>query len=77
MIRRVKMSKIHHIYITVLDYADKTFLPFSDIGSDVSLFSCTTVTSTPAGKVSASISLVFLVSSRIVKMFLKIMVRKK
>ena len=51
-------------------------LILSGASSGVPLCSFTTVISVPAGIVSASISLVFLVSSGIVKMFLKTMVKK-
>ena len=63
------MSKTHNKYVTFLNYASKTLLVFSETGSDVSLFSCTAVISTPVRIASASISIVFLVSNGIVKMF--------
>ena len=73
----MSLSNLQKKKKSVLDHADKTLLPFSDTGSGVPLFSCTTVTSIPVGIASTSISLVFLIDNEIVKMFLKTMVRKK
>ena len=65
------MSLTLNHYITTLDM---TLLVFSGWGSDVSLFSVTTVIGTPVWVVSDSISKVFLVTNGIVKVILKTMV---
>ena len=64
-------------YITALDYGDKTLLVLSGASNDASLCSFTTVICRPVGIASASISLVFLISSEIVKMFLETVIRRK
>ena len=64
-----KMSKTLDKYITALDHPDKALLVLSGTISDVSLCSFTTVIGTFVEIVSASISLVFLISNGIVKMF--------
>ena len=51
-------------------------LALSGAGSGVSLFSFKTVIGTPAGIASAIISLVLLVTDRIIKHFLKAMAKK-
>ena len=65
------MSKILNKYITAVHYVEKTLLVLSGESSDVSFSSFATVIGTAAGIASASISLVFLISNGIVKMFLK------
>ena len=67
---RRKISYTLNKCITALDFASKTLLVFLFAGlasSDVSLFSFTTVISALVGIASFSISLMFLVSSEIVK----------
>lgn len=71
------MSKTFNKYIIVLDDADKTQLVFSGARNGVSLGSFTTVTGAAVGIAGASISLVFLTGNGIVKMFLKIIGRRK
>ena len=51
-------------------------LVLSGTGSGVSLFSFTTVIGTPAGIASAIISLVLIVTNKIIKHFLKTMAKK-
>ena len=60
-------------YITALDYAGKTLLLLSVASSGVFLHLFTTITGTPVGNKAASISLVFLISNEVIKMFLKTM----
>ena len=71
------MSKTLNKYIRALGYADKTLLALSGGSSVVSLCSFNTAVDTPVAIVSASISLVFLISSGIIKIFLKTMRREK
>ena len=73
---REKLSKRPNKYITVLDYTDKTLLVILGASSSVFLWSFNTVIGTPVGIASTSISLVFLIGNRVVKMFLKIIGRK-
>lgn len=58
-------------YTTGLDYADKTLLMFSGVSSAFSIASFPTSINTPVVVVSASDSLVFLVSNEILKNILK------
>ena len=77
---RRKISYTLNNCITTLDFASKTLLVFLFAvlaGSAVSLFSFATVISALAGIASVSISLMFLVTNEIVKIFLKIKGRKK
>ena len=69
----VRMSKSLN---KLLDYANTTSLVFLGTDSGASIFSFTTVIGIPVAKGSASISLVFLVTHGIVKLFLKTMERK-
>ena len=71
------MSKALNKYITALDSDERTLLVLSDAGSGVSLCSFTTITGTRFGIASASISLVFLITNGIVKMFFEATWRKK
>ena len=63
----------HSISTSALDYGDKTLLVLAADSGGVSLCSFATVNDTSTGIVSASISLAFLISNEIVKMFLKTM----
>lgn len=63
-------------YITVVNYTDKILLVLPGASSGVFLFSSNPVIGTPVGIASTSISLVFLIGNRVVKMFLKIIGRK-
>ena len=71
------MSKTLNKFVTAFDYAEKTLLVLSGASSGVSLCSFTNVIGTPAGIASASISLVFFISSGIIKMLLKTTERRK
>ena len=61
------------MFFTVLNYAGKSLLVLSGIGTGVTLFSFTAVTGTPSKIASTRTSLVFLVSDEILKMVLKIL----
>ena len=71
------MSKTLNKFVTAFDYVEKTLLVLSGASSGVSLCSFTNVIGTLAGVASASISLVFFISSGIIKMLLKTMERRK
>ena len=60
------MSKTLNMYITKFDYADKTCLVLSNVGSGIPLSSFTTVIGTAVGIANASISLMFVITIRIV-----------
>ena len=72
---REKINKILNMCITAL--VDKTLFILSGAISGVSFSSFTNVIGTPVGIVSASISLVFIISKGIVKIFLKTMGKNK
>ena len=65
------MSKALDAYVTVLDYAEEILLVLSGASIGISLFSFTTVIGEPFGIPSPGITLVFLVTNRFAKMFLK------
>ena len=62
------MSKTLNMYITKFDYADKTCLVLSNVGSGIPLSSFTTVIGTAVGIENASnaSSLMFVITNRIV-----------
>ena len=66
---REKICKTLNKYTTVLDYVYKTFLILSGAVSGVFIFSITTVIGKTVGIVSASISLVFLITNGVIKKF--------
>ena len=74
---RKQMSKTLNKCITALHYAGKASLVLPGVRRGVSLCSFTVVIGAPVGIASASIDLVFLVSSRIVIIFLKSIKREK
>ena len=65
------MSKRLSKYIASFDYFDKLLIALSVTTGSISIASFTIVTEAPLGMVSASFSLAFSVSTRIVKMLLK------
>ena len=65
------MSKRLSKYIASFDYFDKLLIALSVTTGSISIASFTIVTGAPLGMVSASFSLAFSVSTRIVKMLLK------
>ena len=71
------MSKTLNKFVTAFDYVEKTLLVLSGASSGVSLCSFTNVIGTLSGVASASISLVFFISSGIIKMLLKTTERRK
>ena len=71
------MSKKLNKFITPFNYADKTLLLFSGAACKDSYFSFTSVTSALASKISAGISIAFLVNNGIVRLFKETIQRKK
>ena len=71
MSNREKLSMTFNNYITALIYAEKGWLVLTGASICISLRSFTIVIGTLVGIKSASISLVFLISNWIIKMFLK------
>ena len=63
--------------MTALNYEGYTLLVLSGVCSIFSIYSLTTAMGIPVGILSASNSLVFLISNGTIKMFLKTMVREK
>ena len=61
------MSKRLSKYIASCNYFDKSLIVLSAISSSISIASFATVIGTPAGIKSASLSLLFLMSTGIVK----------
>lgn len=70
------MGRTFNMYITTLDYADKTLLVSVGASSDVSLSTFSTVIDTLVAIASASINLVYRISNVIFKTLKKV-VRKK
>ena len=73
----VEINYKEEMVITMLDYAEKTFLVLWGASSGVSLCSFTTVMVRLWEKASYSISLVFRISNVIVKMFSRAIGKKK
>ena len=68
-----KISK----YIVVFDYADKLFITLSASLGTLSIASYATVVGIPAGIAGASLTLIFTVTTDVVKTFLNITRKKK
>lgn len=64
------------MYITTLDYADKTLLVSVGASSDVSLSTFSTVIDIPVAIASASINLVYRISNVIFKTLKKVVKKK-
>ena len=62
------MSKILSKYIAAFDYFDKTLIVLSATSGGVSIISFASVIEAPAGKASASFTLVFSMDTGIIKM---------
>ena len=73
---RKTMSKTICKYIAAFDYIDKTLIVLSAKSGGISIISFTNVIGIPAGLVSASFTLVFSLTTGIIKKLLKI-TRKK
>ena len=73
---RKTMSKKLSKYIAAFDYIDKTLIVLSATSGGISIISFTSVIGIPAGLASASFTLVFSLTTGIIKKLLKI-TRKK
>ena len=73
---RKAISKKLSKYIAAFDYADKTFIVLSASFGTLSIVSHTTVAGIPVGLAGASLTVVFSLTTRIVKKLLN-MTRKK
>ena len=71
------MSKRLSKYIAPFDYFDKSLIVFSATSGSISIASFATVIGTPVGIASASLSLTFSLSTRLVKKLLKTTRKKK
>ena len=74
---RELMSKRLSKYIASFDYFDKSFIILSVTAGIISIASFTTVIGAPVGIASASFSLVFSISTGIIKKLLKTTTNKK
>ena len=70
--QRKSCSKKLNKYVTVFDYIDKILIVLSATSSGVSIISFTSVVGTPVGIVSASLALIFSLTTGIVKKLLNI-----
>ena len=64
-------------YVTAFDYIDKILIVLSATSSGVSIISFKSVVGTPTGIVSASLTLIFSLTTGIVKKLLNITINKK
>ena len=65
------------IYIASFDYFDKSLIVLSATSGSISIAAFATVIGIPVGMMSASLSLLFLLSTRIVKKLIKTIQNKK
>ena len=65
------MSKKLSKYVVTFDYFDKILIVLSAIRGGISIISFASIIETPAGIVSASLSLIFSSTSRTVKKYCK------
>ena len=70
-------SKHSSKYISAFDYIDKTLIVRSATSGGISIISFTSVIGIPAGLASASFTLVFSLTTRIIKKLLKLTRKKK
>ena len=71
------MSKKLSKYIAAFDYIDKTLIVLSATSGGISIISFTSVIGVPAGLASASFTLIFSLTTRIMKTLLKVTRKKK
>ena len=74
---RKTMSKRLSKYIAAFDYIDKTLIVLSATSGGIRIISFTSVIGVPAGIASASFTLIFSLTTEIIKKLLKIMRKKK
>ena len=75
--RRKACSQKLNNYVTTFDYIDKILIVLSATTEGVSVFSFTSITGAPVGIASASFTLVFYLTTGIVKELLNITRKKK
>ena len=66
------MSKKLSKYIAAFDYIDKTLIVLSATSGGISIISSTSAIAIPAGIASASFTLIFSLTTRIIKKLLKV-----
>ena len=71
------MSKKLSKYIAAFDYIDKTLIVLSATSGGISIISFTSVIGVPAGLASASFTLIFSLTTGIIKTLLKVTRKKK
>ena len=71
------MSKTLSKYIAAFDYIDKTLMALSATSGGIDIISFTSVTGIPAGLASASFTLIFSLTTEIIKKLLKVTRKKK
>ena len=74
---RKTMSKKLSKYVAAFDYRDKTLILLSETSGGISMISFTSVIGVPAGLASASFTLVFSLTTGIIKKLLKVTRKKK
>ena len=74
---RKTMSKKLSKHIAAFDYIDKTLIVLSAASGGISIISFTSVIGIPAGLASASFTLIFSLTTGIIKKLLKIMRKEK
>ena len=74
---RKDIIKKNSKYIVTFDYADKLFITLSASFGTLSIASCATVVEIPAGIAGASLTLIFTVTTGVVKTLLNITRKKK
>ena len=75
--QRKSSSKKLNKYVTTFDYIDKILNILSATGSGVSIISFTSIVGTPVGIASAILTLIFSITTGIVKKLLNITIKKK
>ena len=75
--QRKSCSKQLNKYVTTFDYIDKTLIVLSATSSWVSIISFTSIIGAPVGIASASFTLIFSVTTGIIKKLLNITGKKK
>ena len=68
-----KLSK----YVTIFDYIDKILIVLSATTGGISIFSFTTIIGAPVGIISASFTLIFSLTTGIIKKLLNMTINKK
>ena len=74
---RKTMSKKLSKYIAAFDYIDKTLIALSGTSGGISIISFTSITGIPAGLSNASFTLLFSLTTGIIKKLLKVTRKKK